>query len=217
MNPFPQRFVTCPDCGDPNVPCDTTSQRCDLCSTVHHFERQQERKRRQLSDDPTIPAQVETNLMNALHVQHAHNIRNRTILTECGTCGCASGNDHQCVYCRNSRRNPNLRSWTPSLPPAAATFEPDLFPSDAVREAFRDLDPNGNFSRETPKKARLIDISGIADRELTCVICMEDIPADVERVYFCDCQLLICEACLTKPEVLRLEKCPTCRKYFKYF
>lgn len=221
MDNFPQTFVTCPDCGDPNVPSDIHLHRCAVCSTAHYWERQQDHKRRQLMNDPTIPPLVERNLMASLHLQHAHNIHDATELKACGTCGQTSGNDDQCVYCRNRRQNPNTRAWTPSQPPpaAAAIFDPDLFPSDAEREAFRDLDPNfnfGNLPRELPKKARLIDISGTADRELACVICMEDIPADVERVYYCDCQALICGSCLTKPDVLRLEKCPICRKHYKF-
>jgi hypothetical protein len=45
---------------------------------------------------------------------------------------------------------------------------------------------------------------------------MEDIAADVELVYYCECQALFCSLCETKPEVLRLEKCPSCRRDYKY-
>ena len=191
-----QRYITCPDCGDPNVPCDTPSQRCDICSTVYHWEQRQERKKRQLSEDPTIPPLVERNLMASLHVQHAQNMRSATLVRTCGTCGQSSGNDYHCVYCRNRRQNPNTRAWTPSqpAPAAAATF---------------------HHSSELPKKARLFDISGTADRELACVICMEDIPAELERVYYCECQALICASCDTRTEVKRLEKCPNCRKNYR--
>jgi hypothetical protein len=225
-----QRFITCPDCGDPNVPWNTPNLRCDLCSTVCEWKHRRDRKRCEVSNDPTVPALVERNLMDSLHVQHARSMRGATELRTCGTCGQTAGDYFHCVYCINGRHNPNTRAWTPrqqAPAAAAATFDPDLFPSGAERqtfshldfEAFRDLDPNfnfGNLPRELPKKARLIDISGIADRELACVICMEDIPAEAPRVYYCECQALICGACLTKPEVLRLEKCPVCRKNYKF-
>ena len=193
-----QRFITCPDCGDPNVPWDAPNLRCDLCSTVCLWKRRRDRKRSELSNDPTVPALVERNLMTSLHVQHAQNMRDATQLRTCITCGQTAGNYFHCVYCINGRQNPNTRAWTPSQPPPAAA-------------AAATLDQN-----ETSKKARLFDISGTADRELACVICMEDIPAEVERVYYCECQALICGSCETKPEVLRLEKCPNCRKDYKF-
>ena len=202
MNYF-QRYITCPDCGDPNVPCDTPSQRCDLCSTVCHWRRQQEHKRLQLSDDPTIPPLVERNLMASLHLQHAQHLRGATENRTCGTCTQSSGNDYHCVYCRNHRQNPNTQPWRPRHSTASAVLQ------NHESEAFRGL------SRELPKKARLFDLSGTADRELACVICMEDIPAEVARVYYCDCQALICSSCETKPEVKRLEKCPNCRKDYR--
>jgi len=210
-----QRFITCPDCGDPNVPWNTPNLRCDLCSTVCEWKHRRDRKRCELSNDPTVPALVERNFMDSLHVQHAQSMRGATELRTCGTCGQTAGDYFHCVYCINGRHNPNTRAWRPSLPPPAA--EREAF-SHLDFEAFRHLDPDvcRALLTETPKKARLIDISGIADRELACVICMEDIPADVERVYYCDCQALICGSCLTKPEVLRLEKCPICRKTYKF-
>jgi hypothetical protein len=199
-----QRFITCPDCGDPNVPCDKPNLRCDLCSTVCEWKRQRDRKRCEVSNDPTVPALVERNLMDYLHVQHARNIHDATELRTCDTCGQTAGNYFHCVYCINGRQNPNTQALRPrqQAPPAAASAGNHQVDHDFV----------GDF----PKKARLIDISGVADRELACVICMEDIPADVERVYYCDCQALICALCLTKPEVLRLEKCPICRKDYTF-
>jgi hypothetical protein len=192
MNIFPQRFLTCPDCGDPNVPCNVLSHRCDVCSNVHYWERIQDLKRRQLMYDPSIPPLVERNLMADLHLQHAQNMHDANELRTCGTCGQSSGDNDQCVYCRNRRHNPNTRAWRPRhQAPAAASSTPI-------------------------KRAKLVDVSSCADRELACVICLEDIPAEVERVYYCDCQALICASCETNPGVKCLEKCPGCRKDYDF-
>ena len=206
------RLITCPDCGDPNVSCNVLLHRCDVCAAAHYWQRQQDNKRRQLMNDPTIPPLVERNLMNSLHLHHAHNIHDATELRACGTCGQTSGNDDLCVYCRNGRQNPNTRAWTQAprqqAPAAASAGEPQ---HDFDFEAFRGL------SSDFPKKARLFDITGTTDRELACIICMEDIPPEAPRVYYCDCQALICESCESKPGVLHLTKCPICRKDYKFF
>jgi hypothetical protein len=206
-----RRLVTCPDCGDPNVPWDTPSQRCDLCSNVCHWQLLQEQKIRQLSNNPTIPPLVERNLMNSLHIQHATNIRGASLISirTCETCGQTSGNDYLCVYCRNGRQNPNTRAWTPRQQAPAAASAGD-HQDDHEFEAFQGL------SSDFPKKARLFDISGTTDRELACVICMEDIPPEAPRVYYCECQALICGSCETKTGVQRLTKCPICRTDYKF-
>jgi len=191
-----QRFVTCPDCGDPNVPWDAQAQygACEVCLAACSAIRAQNQKKRQMRDDPNIPALVERNIMSALHIRHAQNIRSATRRRTCVTCAQLSGDDSRCIYCRYRRHNPNIPDREPPGP--IETFNQDEF-------------------SELPKKARLFDISGIADRELACVICMEDIPPEVERVYYCDCQALICALCETNPEVKRLEKCPNCRKDYQ--
>lgn len=181
MATTPRRFITCLDCGDPNVPSQSPSQRCQLCSEVYLLIREQSYKKRQLMDDPTIPPLVERNVMTTLHVQHADELQRATLVRTCLSSECRqpSGNNYYCIYCRNNRRNPAIPRH------ATATFH---------------------------KKLRLCDLTGVADKELACVICLEDIPANIERAYYCDCQALICSSCETTPNVKSLTKCPNCRK-----
>jgi hypothetical protein len=192
MATTPRRFVTCPDCGDPNVPSQTQSQRCVLCSEVYCMIREQSHKKRQLMVDPAIPPLVERNLMTTLHVQNADELQRATLIRTCSNSICRqpSGNEYYCVYCRNYRRNPAR-----PLPEALAIV--------AIAAA---------APATSHKKLRLCDLTGVADKELACVICLEDIPANIERVYYCDCQALICSSCETTPNVKRLTKCPNCRK-----